>query len=109
MEYRTKIGNRMMTDTPDELYGKIIGIVAGLPEDATWPLPALIIPLQDRMEDENFHIPPLHGLTTKTLQLGTLCLVRSAVAASCRLLNDEEKCLHRLLSNNNNLKGHLNL
>ena len=33
MEYKAKVGNRMVIDTSDELYGKFISIVAGLPDD----------------------------------------------------------------------------
>lgn len=38
MEYRSKNGNRLVANTPGELYNKSISIVASLPEDATnWP------------------------------------------------------------------------
>ena len=96
MEYRTNIGNRMITDTPDELYEKFIGIVAGLPEDAVkWTLPlcntyfsALTIPLQDKMEDDDSRMPLLYGITTNTLQVGALRLVRSAAVALYWSLNN---------------------
>ena len=35
MEWKTTSVNRLMTDTPDELYAKYISIVDGLPNDAT--------------------------------------------------------------------------
>ena len=35
MEYRSKTGNRLVIDTPDELYENFIGVVAGLTDDAT--------------------------------------------------------------------------
>ena len=61
MEYRST-NNRWITDTPNYVYSKFIGIVAGLPDDATkWSLTlyttyfsALIVSLQDKIEDDNF-------------------------------------------------------
>ena len=35
MEYRSKTGDHLVTDTSDELYAKFTGVVAGLPKDAT--------------------------------------------------------------------------
>ena len=75
MEWRTSPRNRLMTDILDELYAKYISIVAGLPDNATlWPLylfntyfSALVTPLQDQMEHDDFRMLSLHGLTTKTL------------------------------------------
>ena len=85
MEWRTISNSRLMIDAPDELYEKYIGIVPSLPDGATvWPLPlcntyfsGLVIPLQDKMEDNYFRMPMLHGLTIKTLQLCALRIVRS--------------------------------
>ena len=113
IEYRSTNGNRLTTDTQDKLYAKFISIVPGLPEDATkWLLPlcnsyftALVIFLQDKMEDDKFNMPGLHGLTTKSLQLGALRLVRTAAVAAYKSLNDEEKRLRRMLLNNNNNRG----
>ena len=55
MDHRPRPGNRIIQiqDTADELYKKFIGVVTGLPEDATgWPLSiwntyfsALVVPL----------------------------------------------------------------
>ena len=60
------------------------------------------------MEDDDFRMPSLHILTTKTLQLGALHLVRSALVTSYNLLNGEGKHLRWLLSNSNNQRGHMN-
>ena len=117
MEWRTPPGDKLMIDTPDELYAKYISIVAGLPDDATvWPLPlcntyfsALVGPLQDKMEHDNFRMPGLNGLTTKTLQVGALRIIRSAATQSFKSLNDEEKRLRSLLSRNVMNRGSHNL
>ena len=77
MEWRSEVGNHLITCTPDELYAKFIDIIVDLPEDVTaWPLPlcntylsALITPLQDKIEDNNFRIPTVRGLTIRTLHL----------------------------------------
>ena len=84
-----------MTCTLDELYAAFVGIIAGLREDTTACLcntyfSALITPLQDKIEDYNFCMPALHGLTTKTIQLGLLCIVGSTAFKSFKSLNDEE-------------------
>ena len=97
MEYKAKVGIRMLIDSPGELYNNFISIVAGLSADVVkWPLPlcntyfpAFIVLLQNKIGDNNFCMPPLHGLTTKTLQLGSLRLLRSAAVTSFELLNDE--------------------
>ena len=67
--------NRWINDTPDDLYSKFIGIVAGLPDDATkWSLPlcttyfsAPVVNLQDKMEEYKFNMPSQSGLLTKLL------------------------------------------
>ena len=97
MEWITNIGNCLMKNPPNELYGKFIGIMAGLTDNATvWPLPfcntyfsALGIPLQDKNEADAFCMPSLHGLTTKSLQLGALCMFRSAAVQYFKSLNDK--------------------
>ena len=97
MEWRSKVGNYLMARTPDELYTEFIGIIAGLSEDArTWPLrlcntyfSTLITPLQNKMEDNNFRMSTLHGITTKTLQLGALRIALSAASKLSKSLNDE--------------------
>ena len=66
IEWRTSSGNRLMTDTPYELYAKYISVVADLPDNATvWPLPrcnthfsALVNPLQNKMEHDFPHVEP---------------------------------------------------
>ena len=103
-----------MTCTLDELYAAFVGIIAGLREDTTACLcntyfSALITPLQDKIEDYNFCMPALHGLTTKTIQLGLLCIVGSTAFKSFKSLNDEETHLRSLLSRNGNHRGSLNL
>ena len=113
MEYKSKIGNRLITDNPDELYAKFIGIVAGLPEDATgWPLSlcntyftALVVPLQDKMNDDKFRMPALHGLISKTIQLRALRVLRLAAVDSFNSMLDEEKRIRRLLATNNIARG----
>ena len=117
MEYKCRPGNRLCTDNPDELYTKLISMAAALHEDATgWPLSlcdtyfsALVEPLKDKMDDDNFHMPSLHGLTTKTLQIGSLRTVQSTAVVSFISMADEEKRLRRLLSNTNNCRGSHNL
>ena len=104
MEYRAGNGNRLLRDTPDELYGKYISIVAGLPEDATkWSLTlcstffsALVPTLQDKMEEDNFIMPSLHSLISKTFQLRALRLVRTAAVSAYDSLFMEERRLRRL-------------
>ena len=61
------------------------------------------------MEDDIFHMPNLHGLTTKPLQLGTLCTVRLAAVQSFKSLNDEEQRLRALLLRNGKHRGYLKL
>ena len=92
-------------DTPDDLYGKFIGIMAGLPDDASkWSLPlcttffsALSISLQEKMDEDSFDMPSHSGLTSKKLQLKALCQVWEAAVKSFKALNDEEKRLRRLM------------
>ena len=61
------------------------------------------------MEHDDFHIPSLHDITTKTLKLGALCIVRSAAAQFFKSLNDEKKRVRSLLSKNGNIRGSHNL
>ena len=110
MEWRTPTGNRLMTDTPDELYAKFISTVASLPDDATiWPLllcttyfSALVIPLQDKMKYNDFRMPNIHGLTTKTLQIGALRTVKADAVQSYESLNNDEKLICSLMSRSGN-------
>ena len=75
MQYISKTGNRFVIDTPDELYKKFIGVVANLPVDNTrCPLflyntyfSALVVSLKDKMDNDKFRMPTLHGLAAKTL------------------------------------------
>ena len=62
----------MNTDTPNELYGKILGIVAGLPEDITnrslnvynTYFFDLVVTLQDKIKDDDFRMPTPSSLVT---------------------------------------------
>ena len=117
MEWRTSPGNKLLTYTPDELYAKYTSIVVGLPDNATvWLLPlcntyfsALVGPLQDKMDLDNFRMPGLDGHIAKTLQLGALRTNRSAAAQFFKSLNNEEKCLRSLLYKNVMNRGSHNL
>ena len=97
MEVRTSGCTTLLT--PDKLYSKYISTVAGLPLDAsTWSITlcssffnCLIVSIQDKMEDDDFIMPPLNCQSTKTLQLGAIRVVRVSAAASYKSLVDEEK------------------
>ena len=83
MAYKLPNSNRMHLDTPDDLFSKFLGTVAGLPDDASkWSLPlfttyfsALVVLLQDKMEEDKFEMPLHSGLITKKLQVVSLCKV----------------------------------
>ena len=116
MEYETGNNNRWTTDTPDELYGKYISVVATLPDDTTkWSLPlcdryysALMISLQDKMEEDQISMPSLDVLTTKALQLKALRLVRTAAVTSyVFLLKEKERLRHLITSNTHHDRGSL--
>ena len=87
------------TDNPDELYSKYIGIMAGLPEDATilsvslcsTYYSALNYNLKNNMEESDFCMPPLNNVSTKALQIVGLRTVRKSAVTSYKALNDEEK------------------
>ena len=78
MEVRVAGGSTMLT--PDELYGEYIITAACLPIDATTRSITLcssffnfLITLnQDKIEDNNFSMPPLNYQSSKTLQLSAL-------------------------------------
>ena len=99
-----KIGNQHTVITPDKLYGKYISTAAGLSVDATkWSITLccsyfnyLVTSIQDKMEDDDFNMPPLNCQATKTLQLGDLRLVRAAAASAYKSLVDEEQRLRRV-------------
>ena len=57
------------------------------------------------MEDDKFRILALHGILTKTLQTKVLRLLHIAIVHSFKSLNDEEKRLCHLLSNNTTSRG----
>ena len=109
MEYKTSRSNRARVDTPDVLYSKYIGLVVGLPDAATkWPLPlctvyysALVITLQDKIDEESFNIPSHSVLQTKTLQIQALRTVREAAVKEFKPLNDEDKHLRKLIGSIN--------
>ena len=90
MGYKSSNNIRWTTDTPGELYGKFISVVAALPDDVTkWYLSVcdgyystLTISLQDKMEDKKISMPSLNGLITKVLQLKALRMVRTAAVSS---------------------------
>ena len=92
------------TDTPDELYSKYIGIVAGLPDDATiWSVnlcstyySALHNNLKDKMEESDFCMLQLNNMGTKALQIEGLRTVRTSAVTSYKDLNDEEKRIRRI-------------
>ena len=73
MEVRS--GGCLTMITPDELYGKYISTAAVLPVDATtWSIKlcssyfnCLVTSIQDKMEDDDFCMPPLSCQLTKTL------------------------------------------
>ena len=102
-EYNVRgVGHK--TDTPDELYSKYIGIVAGLPDDATiWSVnlcstyySALHNNLKDKMEESDFCMLPLNNMGTKALQIEGLRTVRTSAVTSYKDLNDEEKRIRRI-------------
>ena len=70
----------------------------GFPKDATvWALPlcntyfpTLVVPLQDKMEEDDFRMPSLYYLISKILHLNALCQVRAAAVQSYKSLNDRE-------------------
>ena len=90
--------------TPDDLYAKYIGIIAGLPEDANlWSLTlcsaffsALLTHLKNNMEETDFLMPLLNNQSTKTLQICGLRIVQTAAVVSYRVMQEDEKCLRRL-------------
>ena len=63
----------MLMDTPDVLYSNYIGIVVGLPDDASkWCLPlcttyflAFVVSLQDKLDKEDFDMSYHSGIITK--------------------------------------------
>ena len=61
--------------------------------------------IQDKMEDDDFNMPPLNCQATKTLQLGDLRLVRAAAASAYKSLVDEEQRLHRIFSHQAGTRG----
>lgn len=97
MEYRSVTSNRIVTDTPEDLYAKFFSVTAALPEEATVRnlalcntyFSALTILLRDKMDDDKFRMPGLHRLATKTLQLSALRIVRSAAVVSFKLMANE--------------------
>ena len=105
-----------MMDNSDVLCSKYIGIVVGLPDDASkWSLPlcttyfsALVISLQDKIDEENFDMLSHSGLLTKTLHMQALHIVREAAAKSFKALNDEEKRIRRLICTANVNQGSMN-
>ena len=68
-----------------------------------------MVPLKDKMDDDKFCMPPLHGLAPKTLYLTALRAVRSTAVESFISMSDEEKRIHCVLSANNNYRGSHNL
>ena len=90
--------------TPDNLYAKYIGIVAGLPEDTNlWLLTLcstlfsiLLTHLKDEMEETDFVIPALNNQSTNPLQISGLRMVQTAAVASYWLTQTEEKRLRCL-------------
>ena len=84
-----------------------------LPLDAsTWSITlcssffnCLIVSIQDKMEDDDFIMPPLNCQSTKTLQLGALWVVHAPAAASYKSLVNEEKRLRRLFPQQTSTRG----
>ena len=61
------------------------------------------------MEDDDFRMLNIHGLTTKTLQVSALRIVRLATVQSYESVNNEEKRIRSLFSRNGNNRGSHNL
>ena len=94
-----KEGNRTVLDTPDELFDKFMAIATCLPADAKgWPTnlcttfqSALTNDLRNTMEnDTDFKQPELKSLTTKALQLDTLCQVRAHAVTHFKKLQNQK-------------------
>ena len=100
-------GGKVEESTPDALYASYIGVVAGLPEDASlWLLTlsssffsALSPSLRDKMEEEEtFRMPSISGMGSKTKQLEGLRTVRSAAVIAYKKFNKERERMSKLMS-----------
>jgi len=77
-------------DTPEKLYAKYIGIIAGLSNDSSlWSITlcfyffsALTTTLKDKMEEKYCIMTPLNNMTAKILQIQGLRIVRTAAVTS---------------------------
>ena len=87
--------NKVVIDTPDELYDKLSILSVNLPDNAkAWPiqlcssyLNALISDLSEHVTtNSGFVMPDLTSLISKDLQLAALRSVRTYAASSFKLL-----------------------
>jgi len=96
---------RSQMDTPDELFNKYLQLSASLPHDVQeWPLQlctayysALSPSLSEKMALEQFKMPALVMLTTKSKQLEALRVVRAHAATCFKVLEDEESRMNKML------------
>jgi hypothetical protein len=96
---------RAQMDTPDELFNKYLQLSASLPQDVQeWPLQlctayysALSPSLSEKMALEQFKMPALIMLTTKSKQLEALRVVRAHAATCFKVLEDEESRMNKML------------
>lgn len=85
-----------MTDIPDEVYAKYIGILSGLPEHANLRSATLYVvifstltttPIKDNIEESSFVIPFRNGTSTKIMQIKGLIVLRTTEVRSCRVVS----------------------
>jgi len=96
---------RAQMDTPDELFNKYLQLSASLPQDVQeWPLQlctayysALSPSLSEKMALEQFKMPALIMLTTKSKQLEASRVVRAHAATCFKVLEDEESRMNKML------------
>ena len=102
-------GGRKYSNNPDEYYNRYLLFIPMLPDDATlWTTPlcstyftGLDQRLRDRMLLDQFVMPRIDLLTTKSSQLAALRAVRSRAAVSYKILQDEQERMKALLSDMN--------
>ena len=117
-EYRDN--NRIVIDTPDELFDRFTAIATCLPDDASnWPTTlcttyysALTKDLIDSMaDDKTFKMPKLTTLHTKSLQLDALRTVRSNAVVNFNKLQKQsstiDDAVQKLLGSRRNGNTHL--